>query len=139
MCKEGEKAKQRFTITLVANAAGGKESAIVICKAEKPRCFKSVDMSKLPVQYFSQSNAWMTGEILDSVLTRLNHCLSSCSRSIVLLMDKLDVILTNLKRNIQIVFLPPNTTSQIQPLDFGIIQISKFIIGNFSTICSFKD
>ena len=26
-------------------------------------------MSKLPVHYFSQSNAWMTGEILDSVLT----------------------------------------------------------------------
>ena len=45
-----KKAKQRFTITLVANAAGGKESAIVIWKAEKPRCFKGVDMSQLPVQ-----------------------------------------------------------------------------------------
>ena len=34
LCKEGEKAKHRFTITLVANAAGGKESAIVIWKAK---------------------------------------------------------------------------------------------------------
>ena len=39
-CKGGKKAKQRFTIALIANAAGGKESAIVIWKAEKPRCFK---------------------------------------------------------------------------------------------------
>ena len=73
LCKGGKKAKQRFTITFIANAAGEKESAIVIWKAEKPRCFKGVDMSKLPVQYFSQPNAWMTGEILDKVLTRLNH------------------------------------------------------------------
>ena len=74
--KGGKKVKQRLTITLVANAAGGKESAIVVWKAGKLRCFKGVDMSKLPVQYFSQSNAWMTGEILDSVLTRLNYSLS---------------------------------------------------------------
>ena len=78
-------------------------------------------MSKLPVHYFSQSNAWMTGEILDSVLTRLNR-LSSCSRSIILLMDNAGCHPHNLKANIRIVFLPPNTTSQIQPLDLGIIQ-----------------
>ena len=33
-CKGGKKAKQRFTITLIANTAG---SAIVVLKAEKPR------------------------------------------------------------------------------------------------------
>ena len=44
-------------------------------------------MSKLPVKYFSQVNAWLTGEILDEVLTELKHRLSSCSRSIVLLLD----------------------------------------------------
>ena len=88
MCKGGgKKAKQRVTVALIVNAAGGKESAIVIWKAENPRCFKGVDVSKLPVKYFSHANAWMTGEILDKVLTKLNHRLSSCSRSIVLLLD----------------------------------------------------
>ncbi len=29
-------AKQRFTIAFIANAAGGKEAAIVIWKSEKP-------------------------------------------------------------------------------------------------------
>jgi len=63
LCKGGKKAKQRFTIALIANAAGGKESAIVIWKSEKPRCLKGIDVSKLPVKYFCQSNAWMNGEI----------------------------------------------------------------------------
>ena len=35
LCKGGKKAKQRFTIALIANAAGGKESAIVVWKAKK--------------------------------------------------------------------------------------------------------
>ena len=91
-CKGGKKAKQRFTIALIANAAGGKETPIVIWKAEKPRCFKGIDTSKLPVKYFSQTNAWMSGEILDAVLTKLNRRLSS-SRSVVLLMDKQDATL----------------------------------------------
>ena len=52
LCKGGKKAKQRFMITLIANAACGKECAIVIWKAEKPRCFKGIDVSNLPVKYF---------------------------------------------------------------------------------------
>ena len=74
-------------VALIANAAGGKETAVVIWKSAKPRCFKSVDASALPVQYFSQPKAWMTGEILQSVLRKLNRQLSAKSRKFVLFMD----------------------------------------------------
>ena len=75
-CEGGKKAKQSMTVALIANAAGGTETAIVIWKSEKPRCFKSVDKGKLPQLYYSQANAWMNGTILDQVLTKLNRQLS---------------------------------------------------------------
>jgi len=110
-CKGGEKAKQRITVTLIANAAGGKETALVIWKS---RCFKSVDMATLPVQYFSQPNTWMTGEILQSVLSKLNRRLSAKSWKIILLIDNAGCHPEDIKdifSNIKIIFLLPNTTS----------------------------
>ena len=76
-CHGGKKSKQRMTVTFLVNAAGGKETAIVIWKSAKPRCFKSIDVHNLPVTYYSQPKAWMTADILVSVLTKLNRKFSS--------------------------------------------------------------
>ena len=37
-CKGGKKCKQRMSVTLIVNAAGGKETPVVIWKSENPRC-----------------------------------------------------------------------------------------------------
>lgn len=124
-CKGGKKAKHRMTVALIVNADGGKETAIVVWKSAKPRCFKAIDTGSLPVQYYSQPKAWMTGDILQSVLSKLNRQLSAKARKIALLMDNAGCHPEDLKdhfSNIRIIFLPPNTTSMLQPLDLGIIQ-----------------
>ena len=118
--------KQRMTVAFLVNAAGGKETVIVIWKSAKPRCFKSIDVNNLPVAYFSQPKAWMTADILVSVLTKLNRKLSSKSWNIILFMDNAgchpeDAVKDRFS-NIKVTFLPPNTTSKLQPLDLGVIQ-----------------
>ena len=51
------------------------------------KCLRKFDKSALPVDYFGQKKAWMTEEITDAVLTKLNRRLSRSNRSILLLMD----------------------------------------------------
>lgn len=123
-CSGGKKSKQRFTIAFLVNAAGEKEKPIVIWKSANPRCFRRFDKSLLPVRYYNQPKAWMTGEILDTYLTTFNSKLRAEKRSILLFMDNAGCHPEHLRdkySNIKIVFLPANTTSKLQPLDLGVI------------------
>jgi len=98
---------------------------MVIWKSTKPRCFKSVYAATLPVQYFSQTKAWMTGEILQYVLCKFNRQLSAKSQKIVLFMDNAGCHPEDVKdsfSNIKIMFLSANNTSMLQPLDLNIIK-----------------
>ena len=124
-CKGGKKSKQRITVAFFVSASGHKEKPVVIWKSENPRCMQRFNKSSLPVSYYSQAKAWMTGEILEDILIKLNRHLSSSNHNILLLMDNAGCHPENLSgkfSNIKICFLPPNTTSTLQPLDLGIIQ-----------------
>ena len=76
----------------------------------------------LPVQYTSNSKAWMTIEKWNEWLKWLDNQLVEKS---LLLIDNCpthtDGSSINLK-NLQVEFIPPNTTSHIQPCDAGIIR-----------------
>ena len=98
---------------------------VVIWKSKNPRLFKGNVKKNLPVRYYSQSKSWMTGSILDSVLSSLNRKVSSQRRFILLLLDNAGCHPHDLKgkySSIKLLFLPPNTSSELQPLDLGIIQ-----------------
>ena len=120
--------KQRVTIALFVSASGHKEKPVFIWKSENPRCLCGFDKSHLPVTFYSQSKAWMSGEILEDVLTKLNRRLTKSNRNILLLMDNAGCHpeeLASKFSNIKIIFLPANTTCALQPLDLGVIQTFK--------------
>ena len=44
----------------------------MIGKAAKPRCFRNLDIRKLPVEWRSNKKAWMTSQIMEEWLTAFN-------------------------------------------------------------------
>ena len=68
----------------------------------------------------------MTGRIFAKWIRDWSEQLKRKNRKICLLVDNCTAHPTDVKvDNIEIVFLPPNTTSVMQPLDMGIIQDMK--------------
>jgi hypothetical protein len=85
-------------------------------------------MKHLPLPYYWNTKAWMTSTIWTTILKDFNRKLQTEKRKIILFCDNAachkvqhEVELPNIK----IAFLPPNTTSIIQPLDQGIIRCCK--------------
>ena len=110
-CYGGRKSKKRVTLALFVNASGKKEKPIFIWKSETPRCLRNFDKSVLPVDYFAQKKAWMSGEIMDALLTKVNGQLSRNN-----LMDNAGChpeAIDGKFSNIKICFLPANTTSKL--------------------------
>ena len=81
----------------------------------------------MPVQYFSNRKAWMTASIFSEWLNSLNNKMQIKCRRILILVDNCSAHPELKLSNIKVVFLPPNTTSRLQPLDAGIIQAVKLI------------
>lgn len=122
-CTGGKLSKERLTILHCVNLAGEKEKLLVIGKTKKPRAFKNINVSDLPVFWRSNKKAWMTCTIMEEWLKNFDRRMGMERRKILLFLDNAsshpkDIRLTN----IQIIFLPPNCTSVVQPLDQGIIR-----------------
>ena len=94
---------------------------LVIGKAANPRCFKNV--KSLPVQYHANTKAWITSEIFVSWVKELDKKMKKKNRKIALVVDNCPAHpqIPGLQ-SVELVFLPPNTTSKTQPMDQGIIQ-----------------
>ncbi len=154
--KNFKKSKDRVTLLACANATGNfKLPLTFIHKSTKPRCFKSIDMSKLPVHYFPQSKAWMNANIFEKWFHSyfVPYVKDYCSQAGIeskglLLIDNAPShpTLEKLKSSdgkFITIFLPPNTTSLIQPMDQGILEglkrrykkrlLQHLIIGNESS------
>jgi hypothetical protein len=74
--------KERVTVLCCANIKGEKRDLLVIGKSKNPRYFKGV--RSLPVDYYSNSNAWVTSVVFNNWLVKWDLELK---RKIVLLVD----------------------------------------------------
>lgn len=128
--------KERLTLLLSGNAAGDcKNKPLLIHTSENPRALKGISKKSLPVHWMSNKKAWMTAKIFENWFlncfcveaeTYCRH--KNISFKILLIVDNATShppYLAELHPNVKVVFLPPNTTSLIQPMDQGIIAAFK--------------
>ena len=123
--KGSKKAMDRLTILVCTNMDGTvKKKLFVIGRARCPRCFKGLDVTKLPVTYKANKKAWMTAVLFENWLKEWDNQLEGKPK-ICLLLDNCTAHPNPpsfAPKNIELIFLPPNTTSLIQPMDQGIIK-----------------
>ncbi len=102
----------------------------MINRSKKPRCFGNENPQSLGIYYGNNSKAWMTIEIFFEWLHLFDSYVGRTKdRKVLLIIDNascdgsLDTILD--LDNVEVLFLPLNTTSCIQPLDAGVIHSIK--------------
>ncbi|KAG7174109.1 Tigger transposable element-derived protein 1-like 20 [Homarus americanus] len=124
--------KERITVLFTTNASGTcKLKLSVIHTARKPHAYKSMDMTKLNVHWLTARKAWMFSTLS---LSWFDDCFvpdvkKFCERqnvpfNILSLLDNAlghSPLLLDRHPNVKVVFLPPNTTSLIQPMDQELI------------------
>ena len=136
--KNFKKSKDRVTLLGCANASGTCRLPLVfISKSAKPRCFKHMDMSSLPVHYVAQKNSWMDAKIFEEWFHKRfvphvkEFCLkNSITYKVLLLLDNAPAHpstdkLVSADGKVTTLFLPANTTSVLQPMDQGILEALK--------------
>ena len=118
-----KKPKDRISVMVCSNADGSdKLRPLIIGKVQNRRCFKLFN-PRLYCDYYASKKA---NEILQEFLIAFNKKMKRENRNVLLLMDNAPshIIPPNLT-NVTCKFLPPTTTSHLQPMDAGIINAYK--------------
>ncbi|XP_064421751.1 tigger transposable element-derived protein 4-like [Latimeria chalumnae] len=121
-CNGGKRSKDRISILPFANMTGsGKLPMLVIGKSTKPRCFKGV--KSLPTEYTANRNAWMTSDIFSNWIKKHDKKFKRQKCKVAIIIDNCPAH-PNVQglEAIELIFLPPNTTSHTQPRDQGVLQ-----------------
>ena len=123
------KNKDRLTVLMIGNMDGSdKRKLSVIGKTKKPRCLKQkykMEPKDMQVDWYATRKAWMTGETHHEILTKLNADMRRSNRHILYTCDNASCHQDRGYSNIEVLMLPPNATSVVQPMDQGIIRSTK--------------
>lgn len=123
-CIGGKRNKVHLTGMAAANAESEKLPMFVIGKSVKPRCFTGV--INLPCRYRAQKKSWMDSSLFEEWVREQDRKFELQRRKIALIVDNCSAHpqISNLKA-IQLVFLPPDSTSKAQPMDQDVIRATK--------------
>ena len=133
--------KSRVSILLGANADGShKVKPVIVGKSARPRVLKDC-INQLPCHYYAAPNAWFNAQTFVNVFRKIivpaierfqveELKLTHDRVRAVVLLDNAPAHphgdeLVALGGRIRCIFLPPNTTSLIQPMDQSVIQATK--------------
>lgn len=129
--------KDRATLLLCANAKGDfKCKPLMVHRAQNPRALRGKNLNRMPVHWRWNKKAWMASEIFwdwfhNCFIPEAERYLHSKNLAfrILLILDSAPVHcheeLENAHPDIEVLFMPPNTASLIQPLSQGIIKAFK--------------
>ena len=117
--------KDRWTVALCCNMSGtNKIPLLVIGKSKHPRTFPK-DHSKLGIlSWESNGNAWMTKQIFSKWLKLFSELMKTKigEKRVLLVVDNATTHkVSEIPKNVDLYFLPPNVTSRLQLLDGGVI------------------
>ncbi|XP_039608550.1 tigger transposable element-derived protein 1-like [Polypterus senegalus] len=136
--QEEKAVKERLTVLLCANASGDvKFKPLVVYQFENPRAFKlhNVNKSRLPVMWRANTKGWVTRTLFlewlhEAFAPPVKRYLeeNNLPEKCLLLMNSSPAHPANLVDDIveeydfiKVVFLPPNTTHLLQPMDQQVI------------------
>ncbi len=129
---EGRKQNKKCLMLAVCSNADGLDKLpfLIIGKYKNPRCFKNVNRDNFGCKYWSNPKAWMTQVIFLEWLKGFDARMAGCN--VLLIMDNYNAHIPLMQfasvvtlRNTTMFYLPPNTTSKIQPCDVRIIRSLK--------------
>ena len=131
-CSGGKNRKVRFTGMAAGNASGKKLPMFAIGKSKTPRCFKHIKI--YPVNTNHKRRVGWTVKHLKNGCAKLDRTFQMEGRKTALLIDNCPAhpSVSDLT-NVQLVFLPPNTTSVLQPMNQGVIKAKSALSGESHT------
>ncbi|KAG8224729.1 hypothetical protein J437_LFUL004899 [Ladona fulva] len=124
-CGGGKDSKERLTLFVCGNMSGELITPMTIGKSARPRCFKNLDIRKLPVTWKNNENAWNTASIMEEWLKNFNSDMKKKGRKVILFLDSAACHPKIRLSNVELAWLPTNASSVTQPMNQGVIRSLK--------------